>query len=224
MLPFTREQFFDVFARYNEAVWPVQLALLAIALATVGAARLQKDARWIGWALAALWVWTGIAYHAVFFAPINRLAYGFAAAFVLQGAMIARATYKGTLRFSVPLDSLSMFAGMVLLAYALVGYPILALATGQAYPGLPTFGVPCPTVIFTFGLLAWSPRPAWSLLFIPVAWALIGISAATQLGVPEDWGLPIAALAVIALRIRSARRVTRPAGRLHPPVNAGTAA
>lgn len=109
--------------------------------------------------------------------------------------MIARATYQGTLRFSVPHDFLSKLTGLVLVAYALAGYPAVALAAGQSYPGLPTFGVPCPTVIFTLGLLAWSPRPAWSLLFIPISWSLIGISAAVQLGVLEDWGLPIAALA-----------------------------
>jgi hypothetical protein len=73
---------------------------------------------------------------------------------------------------------------------------------------MPTFGVPCATAIFTFGMLAWSPRPAWSLLLTPIAWALIGISAATQLGVPEDWGLPIAALAVALLRVRSGREVS----------------
>ena len=33
-LPFTAEQFFDVFRRYNESVWPAQLALNAIALIT----------------------------------------------------------------------------------------------------------------------------------------------------------------------------------------------
>lgn len=220
MLPFTREQFFDVFARYNEAVWPAQVVLPAIAIAIIGAARFQRDTRWIGWALATLWLWMGLAYHALFFAPINRLAYGFAAAFVLQGAMIARATHTGTLRFGVPRDALSMITGFGLLAYALVGYPLAALASGQAYPALPTFGVPCPTVIFTLGLLAWTSRPAWSLLFIPIAWALIGISAAAQLGVPEDWGLPVAALALILLRVRSGRATPRATGQLRAPAAA----
>ena len=33
MLPFTREQFFAVFAAYNEAVWPVQYLAYLLALA-----------------------------------------------------------------------------------------------------------------------------------------------------------------------------------------------
>ena len=32
-LPFTRAEFFEVFARYNEAVWPLQLGFYALALA-----------------------------------------------------------------------------------------------------------------------------------------------------------------------------------------------
>jgi hypothetical protein len=216
MLPFTRDQFFDVFAAYNTAVWPVQLALLAAALAMIGALRLQKDNTWVGWALAGLWVWTGIVYHAVFFAAINPLAYLFAAAFVAQGALIARATHVRAIQFTKPRDRASIAAGIVLLGYALVGYPIVALATGQAHRALPTFGVPCPTVIFTFGLLAWSARPAWSILIIPIAWSLIGISAATRLGVPEDWGLPLAAVVIVLLRVRSGRMV-RPAERALRP-------
>jgi hypothetical protein len=217
MLPFSREQFFDVFARYNEAVWPAQIVLLAIAIAMVGAARLQKEPRWVGWALGGMWLWTGVAYHAVFFAPINGLANGFAVAFMLQGALIARAAYRQTLRISVPPDIPSAVAGALLLAYALVGYPIVALLTGQSYPAMPTFGVPCPTVIFTFGLLAWSGRVPWSLLVIPIVWAAIGISAAMQLGVPEDWGLPVAAVAVAILRLRTGGNVSRSLPHIHAP-------
>ncbi len=34
-LPFDAHQFFGVFARYNTAVWPAQIALVAAALAAV---------------------------------------------------------------------------------------------------------------------------------------------------------------------------------------------
>lgn len=35
-LPFTPEQFFEVFRQYNEAVWPTQLALNLVALIAIG--------------------------------------------------------------------------------------------------------------------------------------------------------------------------------------------
>jgi hypothetical protein len=39
VLPFTAEQFFDVFATYNEGVWPGQWALSALAVAGLLLAR-----------------------------------------------------------------------------------------------------------------------------------------------------------------------------------------
>lgn len=209
MLPFTREEFFDVFAMYNQAVWPAQLVFLTLALAMLGEMLFQRRAVWSNLALAGFWIWTGVVYHGLFFARINPVAYGFAAAFVVQGVLLARATHHGALRLALPPDKPSLIVGALLLGYALVGYPIAAVAAGQSYPALPTFGVPCPLVIFTFGLLAWSPSASWRLLVIPVAWAMIGVSAAAQLGVPEDWGLPVAALAVLLLRARAMHRRRR---------------
>lgn len=47
--------------------------------------------------------------------------------------------------------------------------PSLGVAIGHTYPAQPTFGLPCPTTIFTFGLLLWVRPPVpWSLLVIPV--------------------------------------------------------
>ena len=52
---------------------------------------------------------------------------------------------------------------------------------------------PCPTTIFTFGLLLWStkPIPAFALI-IPFLWSIIGTMAAISLQVPQDFGLGIA--------------------------------
>jgi hypothetical protein len=75
-------------------------------------------------------------------------------------------------------------------------YPLLGIASGHAYPRAPTFGVtPCPTAIFTFGvlLLAQGAVPA-RLLVLPTLWAAVGVSAAVQLGVREDLGLAAAAV------------------------------
>jgi hypothetical protein len=58
------------------------------------------------------------------------------------------------------------------------------------------FGVaPCPTTIFTFGLLLWTRGrvPGW-LLAVPTLWALIGFTAALTLGILEDTGLLVAGL------------------------------
>ena len=54
-VPFTIDQFFDVFARYNAGVWPTQLVLNAMALLVV-VLIVRADAshgRWIAAILAA---------------------------------------------------------------------------------------------------------------------------------------------------------------------------
>jgi hypothetical protein len=50
--PFTREQFFTVFASYNESVWPMQLLLLALGVFTVAMA--IRGPRGSLWAVASL--------------------------------------------------------------------------------------------------------------------------------------------------------------------------
>jgi hypothetical protein len=43
-LPFAAEHFFDVFARYNRAVWPMQAVLLLLAVTALGAVFRPSDA------------------------------------------------------------------------------------------------------------------------------------------------------------------------------------
>jgi hypothetical protein len=58
------------------------------------------------------------------------------------------------------------------------------------------FGVaPCPTTIFTFGLLLWANKPVpVYILVIPLIWSIIGTMAAVSLQVPQDYGLGIAGI------------------------------
>lgn len=208
MLPFDRAEFFEVFARYNAAVWPLQVAAYLLAAAMVAAlgSRSRGAARWIAAGLAAMWLWTGIAYHALHFAPVNPVAYGFGAAFALQGGLLALAAIGGRLRFAPPADGTG-WLGAALVAYAAIGYPLAGVLGGHAYPAVPMFGItPCPLTLFTFGLLllATSGVPR-RLLVVPFAWSLVGGSAAFVLGVPQDLVLLASALSV-PLIVRHARR------------------
>ncbi len=94
------------------------------------------------------------------------------------------------------------FAGALLLGYGLAAYPLLGYAAGHRYPATPTFGLPCPTTIYTLGLLLWAerPMPRW-LLTVPLVWSAIGASAALQLGVLEDLGLVVAGAVSLVLML-----------------------
>jgi hypothetical protein len=199
-LPFTAAQFFDVFAEYNRAVWPMQVVLVLLAVAALALAVRPGHVagRLVAGILAILWWWMAIAYHLGFFVRINPLAVLFAALFAIQATLLARAGLTAALSFRLALDRRSMLAAS-LIAYALVGYPALNLLVGHHYPATPTFGLPCPTTIFTLGvLLSARPRPR-GLLLIPVAWSLLGFSAAWQLGVVADYGLLVAGLVTVAV-------------------------
>lgn len=200
MLPFTQEQFLQVFARYNEALWPMQwIAWLLGAYACMLVLRSGAgSARAVPAVLALLWLWTGIVYHGLFFAAINRAALLFAALFVLQGLLFAGWAWQGTLRFRN--QGARAGLGWALALYALVVYPLLGLYAGHGYPQVPMFGItPCPLVLFTFGMLLLASRvPGW-LLFVPAAWSLVGGSAAFLLDVPQDWPLLFSGLAAVPL-------------------------
>jgi len=76
------------------------------------------------------------------------------------------------------------------------------------------FGVaPCPTTIFTFGILLWAIEsvPAF-LLVIPLIWSVVGMSAAVNLRVPQDYGLVVAGVfgtVLILVQNRKAKRVAQ---------------
>ena len=92
--PFTAEQFFDVFRRYNEAVWPAQIGLIAVGLFTALAAyraNARHSWRWAQVAivlLAALWLWSGIVYHKMFFASITPAGQVFGSVFIAQAGLL----------------------------------------------------------------------------------------------------------------------------------------
>ncbi|MCO6488256.1 MAG: hypothetical protein J5I98_07560 [Phaeodactylibacter sp.] len=189
--PFTREQFLEVFRAYNEAVFPAQyiLYLIAFAVLTLLFWRRPPSNKAISALLAVMWIWTGVAYHWLFFTVINKAAYGFGALFVLQGVVLLYFGFRGKLSFGA-VDRFSTTVAWILLVYALVLYPLVGRVLGHIYPETPTFGLPCPLTIFTFGMLLLTDRrvPRW-VLAIPTLWALIGSTAVFAFGIYQDFGL-----------------------------------
>ena len=90
MLPFTLDQFISVLIAYNHAIWPIQIVAYVVGLAMLGLLFRPglTSSRLIAGGLALMWAWTGIAYHWLQFTTINRAAYGFAALFIVQAAVL----------------------------------------------------------------------------------------------------------------------------------------
>ena len=207
-LPFTIQQFLEVFKNYNQSVFPMQiifylLALTGILLSIKKIARADKIINVI---LSFFWIWMGVVYHLLYFARINKAAYVFGMIFILQGLLFF---YQGVLNdkltYKFRFDKFG-WVGALLMTFALIIYPFLGYIFGHFYPSAPTFGLPCPTTIFTFGILMWFDKKIpLSILIIPFIWSIIGFFAALQLGVREDTGLIAAGILgtlMITLRIK----------------------
>lgn len=203
-LPFTREQFFDVFGAYNTALWPGALVLWLASLLI--AVRLLMERRPVDRVIIILlsihWAWSGLAYHVAFFTRINPAAWVFGALFLLQaGLFFWWGAMRGGLQFAPRHPSWAP-VGWALIGYALV-YPAINAAQHGTLVRIPTFGVPCPTTIFTAGLLMLVTTRSWPVSIIPIVWSVIGGSAAFLLDVRADYVLPLAG---IVLALRSLRR------------------
>ena len=204
MTPFTRAEFFDVFQRYNLAVWPAPAVLIVLAIVAVVAAISggPRASRLVSAILGVLWLWAGAAYHLTFFRDVNPMASVFAVAFIVEALLLFWVgVVRGRLNFDVR-SGLSGVIGAAIIGYALIAYPLIGDALGHDLPAAPTFGVPCPVTIFTFGMLVWATSPRSRLIvIIPALWAVVASVAVLQFGMWEDMGLPIAGCLALAATV-----------------------
>ena len=143
---------------------------------------------------------SGFVYHAVFFTRINPAAWLFAALFVLQAVAFV---WFGIVRRGLTFQwhrTPRHAAAIALMAYALA-YPLLVVLSGHEASRAPLFAVPCPTTLWTAGLLLTASRPAIPVLIVPALWAIVGGTAALGLGVLPDLMLFPAAACLVMYRV-----------------------
>ena len=204
-LPFTFDEFMQVFSDYNTSVFPLQV-LFYILVIIAGIYLVKKDLhknKIISIVLSFLWLWMGVVYHLIYFTTINIAAYLFGAIFILQGLLFLwTGVYQKKLHFELNKTAYGL-AGIILILFSTGVYPLLSYLMGHIYPASPTFGLPCPTTIFSFGLLLFVKKdfPAM-ILVIPFLWSIVGFAAAFTLGMYEDISLIIASVSSVILLLR----------------------
>ena len=215
-LPFTQEQFFDLFVAYNETLWPAAVVLwIASAVIVVRLSAHRPHDRWVSVLLAWHWLWSALAYHVAFFTYINPAAWLFALLFLGQAFFFLRmGVIQRRLSFA-PWGNAWAPLAWVLLGYSLA-YPFINALAHLSLLRIPTFGLPCPTTIFTAGVLMLATPRSWRLSVVPVIWSAIGGSAAFLLGVRADLALPLAGIALALFSIRRTTPEPLPAGRIAP--------
>jgi len=196
-IPFTTEQFFNIFGNYNLTVFPVQIIILILGFAGLFFLHSRETYRnkIIGSYLGLLWIWMGVVYHISFFSKINEAASVFGGIFILQGILILLNTIihdKLTFTFE---SKAKDYLGYFFILFGLIIYPIIGYYAEGPISRTISLGLPCPSTIFTLGffMLTNDKFPKY-LLIIPTLWAFAGLSAAIQFGVYQDFMLIFAAL------------------------------
>src|SRR5579872_3111931 len=186
----------------------MQFVLYVAALGTIVLVWLSPRARYVNRIISSIlsffWLWMAIVCHFLFFSAINRAAWLFGAIFILTAVQFAwYGILEDKLQFRI-YGSVPSWFGALLISFALFGYPAIGHVLGHRYPANPTFGLPCPTTIFTIGVLLFAAQPVPRAVFaVPILWSVLGSIVAFKLSVPQDFGLLVAGLvAVPALFLR----------------------
>jgi hypothetical protein len=209
-LLFSPRTYYRLFELYNEAIFPAQLASLALGGAILflsfrGGARAGGLAAAI---LAGLWLFVAVAFHWVRYATINWTATWFAAGFAFEAALLV---WTGIVRGALvlrPDAGLAARAGLSLVLFALVLQPLLGPLLGRRWSELELFGVaPDPTAVATLGFLLMSDRPRWSLFALPLLWCAVSGATLWTMDAADAWILPLAA--ALALTFAASKRHAR---------------
>ena len=200
-LLFSPRTYYRLLELYNLAIWPAQLASVAIGLAIISLLTGKRGDREhiIAGLLAACWLWVAYAFHYQRYVQINWAASWFAAAFacealllvvvgVLAGRLVFRRGSAGTFLIAPSLVAISI-----------VGYPLLAPLTGRQWTTAETFGVAAdPTAIASVAVLALvRGRIRWLLLPIPLLWCAVAAATLWAMNAPE--ALVVVAAGLLAL-------------------------
>ncbi len=200
-LLFSPRTYYRLLELYNLAIWPAQLAGVAIGLAIVLLliGKHGHRGRIIAGLLAACWLWVAYAFHYQRYAQINWAAQWFAAAFACEALLlVAVGVLAGRLGLQRASYGMSWIATSVV-AISILGYPLLAPLTGRPWTTAETFGVAAdPTAIASVAVLGLvRGRIRWLLLAIPLLWCAIAAATLWAMQAPE--ALVVVAAGLLAL-------------------------
>jgi len=197
-LLFSPSTYYRMFERYNLAIWPAQLAGIAIGLAIVALliGKRGHHERIVAGLLAACWMWIALAFHYQRYAQINWAATWFALAFACEALLlVVVGVLAGRLHLQLARSGVHWIATSIV-AMSILGYPLLAPITGRPWTTAEIFGVAAdPTAIASVAVLALvRGRIRWPLLVVPVIWCAIAAATLWAMDAPEAWVLLAAGL------------------------------
>jgi hypothetical protein len=200
MLPFTLDDLLRVFETYNQAIWPMQVIayVLGVVAVLLVVRKTAFSSRAVFGILGFLWLFSA-GFFIFALAPIYTPAHIFGALFIVQAAIFLRCAIAPQVTFAIASDAFTV-VGLLFIAFAMIGYPVLGFFIGHQFPRSPPFGLtPCPLSVFTFGLLLLTDsRVPKRILAIPFLYALGGILP-VSIGVLEDLAMLLAGVVGTAM-------------------------
>ena len=182
LLIFSPESYFRLFERSNQAFWPFQLAVIAVALLMfyLALVRTVRSQLFILSGLGFFWLVSGWWFVYRFYTQINTMAGWYLWLFVVQIVLLLLYAILDSRKTSLyrPAGDAMLGLGMGIVAYALLIHPVLLWLAGRAWLGVELVGMaPDPTAIATIGfvLAMGSGRQRYWLLIMPVAWLMISV-------------------------------------------------
>jgi len=190
-LLFSPRTYYRLIELYNLAIWPAQLAGIAIGLAILGLliGKRRHCERIIAGLLAVCWLWIALAFHYQRYAQINWAATWFAVAFGCEALLlVVVGVLANRLAFQTARGGVAWLATSII-AVAVVGYPLLAALTGRPWTAAEMFGVAAdPTAIASVAVLALvRGRIRWLLLVITVLWCAVAAATLWAMNAPQGW-------------------------------------
>lgn len=209
LLLFSQRTYYRLFELYNLEWWPLQIVALALGVAVFMLLRRggERAGRVTALILALGWLWVAWAFHLQRYASINLAAGYFAWAFTVQALLLL---WLGAVRGRLtpaPANRLLQRAGLGLVLFALLLYPLIGPLLGRSWPQAEVFGMaPDPTALATLGVLLFAGvRPAWLLFPVPLAWCLISGATLWAMDAPDFAVVPLAALLAVGGALMHAR-------------------
>ena len=210
MLPYDLDVLTVLIETYNRDIWPVQIAAVLLATAVLGMAARPFDgaSRMVGLVLTAGWVFSGVAFHLIHFAPYNFAAPVYGWCFLAQAALLLWAlVIRNRVSFRMAFDGPG-WAALIMAALAMAVAPVgeAVLGAGVAAVELPGL-MPDPTAVFTLAILTMvRGRTPVYLIVLPFLWSLVAAATALMLEAPGALTLPFAGIAGTAVVLWKNRR------------------
>lgn len=186
-IPFTADAYYRLLERTGEDWWP--LHLLALALGAGALFLMLFNRPRIACILMALpWAFVSVAFFAQRYAELSWAGHYVGRAFLVEAAILALVALTGRGTTGWPRGkSLPVLTGILIAAFGLLVYPVMAPLMGHSWYQAETFGIhPDPTAIATLGLVLIALRGAamWATAVIPLLWITLSGLTLLVLGAP----------------------------------------